>query len=370
METGRSCLVRRQGTRVGGKTAMDSNPALGVLLHAIGGLAAASFYLPYTRVKNWSWESLWITGGIFSWLIAPIVAASILCPDLAGILKAAPGSSLVWTYFFGVLWGVGGLTFGMSVRYLGQSLGFSIALGFCAVFGTIIPPLFMGTILDLLKTASGWVVIAGLGVCVGGIFLCGLAGMRKESQLSEEQKKSTVKEFNFAKGIWVAFFAGVMSACMAFAFVSGEPIAKLAVEMKTPSIFANMPILVVVMLGGLTTNFIWCAWLNWKNKSASNYVSAGDASLSANYFFCAVAGITWYLQFFFYGMGETRMGENFSFSSWTLHMAFIIAFSNLWGLLLKEWKAADKRTHLLIFAGIAVLILSTLVVGYGNYLKG
>jgi L-rhamnose-H+ transport protein len=350
---------------------MDSNPALGVLLHAIGGLAAASFYIPYTRVRNWQWESYWIVGGVFAWLFAPIIAASILCPDLLGVLTSAPVSSLAWTYLFGILWGVGGLTFGMSVRYLGQSLGFSISLGFCAFFGTLIPPLFLGTILGLMQTQSGLVVLAGLGICLGGIFVCGLAGMRKEKQLTEEEKKSTIKEFNFMAGLWVAFFAGIMSSCMAFAFVSGDPIAELAVEKGTPSIFANMPILVVVMLGGLTTNAIWCVFLNMKNKSAGDYVNAGEgASLLVNYIFCAMAGVTWYLQFFFYGMGETRMGEEFSFSSWTLHMAFIIAFSNLWGIMLKEWKATDKKTHMLLFAGIAVLILSTVVVGYGNYLKG
>ena len=349
---------------------MEYNPALGVFLHAVGGLAEASFYLPYTRVKNWKWESLWLTGGIFSWLVAPIIGAVFICPGLPDVFREAPLSSLFWTYAFGVLWGVGGLTFGMSVRYLGQSLGFSIALGFCAVFGTVIPPLFLGTLLGLTESRSGIVVLAGLGVCVGGIALCGLAGMRKERQLSREEKQSSVKEFNFFTGLWVACFSGIMSACMAFAFVSGDVIGKLAVERGTPPIFANMPILVVVMLGGLTTNLIWCIVLNSKNRSFKNYVDADGASLLSNYFFCALAGITWYLQFFFYGMGETRMGEAFSFSSWTLHMAFIIAFSNLWGILLKEWKPTDRRTHVLVFVGVIVLILSTVVVGYGNYLKG
>jgi len=179
---------------------MDYNPALGVFLHAVGGIAAASFYLPYTRVKNWNWESLWLTGGIFSWLVTPIIGASLICPDLLDVFREASWSSLFWTYVFGVLWGVGGLTFGMSVRYLGQSLGFSIALGFCAVFGTIIPPLFLGTLLGLVQSVSGIVVFIGLGICIGGIVLCGLAGMRKERQLSQEEKQSAIKEFNFFTG--------------------------------------------------------------------------------------------------------------------------------------------------------------------------
>ncbi|NIA13293.1 MAG: L-rhamnose/proton symporter RhaT [Nitrospiraceae bacterium] len=346
---------------------MEPNPLLGVLLHAIGGLAAGSFYIPYKRVKNWAWESYWLVGGFFSWIIAPWVAALATCPDVVGVLRSAPGTSLFWTYFFGVLWGVGGLTFGLSMRYLGMSLGYALALGFCAAFGTIIPPIFNGEFVALASQVSGRVTLGGVAVCLGGIAVCGLAGMRKEREAPAAEKTAVIKEFNFSKGLWVAVFAGVMSACMAFAFAAGKPIADLAIENGAPSLFQNYPVLIVALAGGFTTNFVWCVALNVKNRSSGDYVSARGASLPLNYLFAALAGVTWYFQFFFYGMGTTRMGR-YDFSSWTIHMAFIIIFSNLWGLYFREWRGSSKRTHRLVFAGLLVLLASTAIVGLGSYL--
>ena len=346
---------------------MNPNPFLGVFLHALGGFAAGSFYIPYKGVRKWAWESYWLVGGVFSWIFAPWVVAWLTCPDPVAVLRSAPFSSLFWSYVFGLLWGIGGLTFGLSMRYLGMSLGYALALGFCAAFGTIIPPIFKGEFPVLLSSASGLVTLGGVGVCLAGIAVCGKAGVSKERELSSEEKKAAIREFDFMKGVWVAIFAGIMSACMAFAIQAGKPIAKLAVEAGTPEIWQNTPVFIVILAGGFTTNFIWCAILNVRNRTARDYVNAGDASLAINYVLSALAGITWYLQFMFYGMGTTQMGR-YDFSSWTIHMAFIIVFSNMWAILFYEWKGSSRRTHHIVFAGIIILIASTLVVGYGNYI--
>jgi L-rhamnose-H+ transport protein len=346
---------------------MAPNPFLGVVLHAIGGLAAGSFYIPFRKVRAWAWESYWLVGGLFSWIVAPWVAGLLTCPRLVEALRAAPPRAVFWCYVFGVLWGIGGLTFGLSMRYLGMSLGYALALGFCATFGTIIPPMFEGKFGGLLATLSGQVMLGGVLVCLGGMSICGWAGMRKEREVPAEEKKASVREFSFVKGVWVAVFAGVMSACMALAFWQGAPIAATAVRMGTPDLFKNFPILIVALAGGFTTNLVWCVALNLKNRTARDYLSAPGASLVANYLFAALAGITWYLQFFFYGMGTTRMGK-YDFSSWTIHMAFIIVFSNLWGLYFREWKGSGRRTLRIILTGILVLIGSTVVVGIGNWI--
>jgi L-rhamnose-H+ transport protein len=367
---------------------MIPNPFLGVVLHAIGGLAAGSFYIPFKMVRKWSWESYWIVGGFFSWIIAPWVLAMIICPNLLSVLGSTARSDLFWCYFFGVLWGIGGLTFGLSMRYLGMSLGYGISLGFCAVFGTLIPPLFDQKFTDAVKggaslsrlaetvranfvekfnTPSGQILLAGIGVCVLGIIICGWAGMRKEREVGASQKKASIREFSFVKGVWVAVFAGIMSSCMALAFAAGKPIAELALANRSPHIFQDLPVLIVTLAGGFTTNFLWCMLLNLKNKSAGDYVTGGAGTLAVNYIFSALAGLTWYFQFFFYSMGTTKMGKEYGFSSWTIHMAFIIVFSSLWGIGFREWKGSSKRTHWVIFAGLLVLVASTLVVGYGNY---
>ncbi len=346
---------------------MGPNPFLGVVLHAIGGFAAGSFYIPFKRVRKWAWESYWLVSGFFAWIVAPWVVALLVCPNLMGVLTNAPVKSILLAFGFGVLWGIGGLTFGLSMRYLGMSLGYALALGFCAAFGTIIPPIFNHEFGDLVSKLSGQTVLLGVLVCLAGIAVCGRAGMRKEGELTTDQKQATISEFNFRKGLWIAIFAGVMSACWAYGLAAGEPIAKLAEGMGTGNLWVNSPVLIVVAAGGFLTNFVWCAILNYRNRTAINYIQGDRRSLASNYIFSALAGITWYCQFMFYGMGTTKMGA-YKFSSWTIHMAFIIVFSNMWALLFHEWKGTSRRTHNIVFAGIIVLIASTIVVGFGNYL--
>ena len=448
---------------------MNPNPFLGVFFHWLGGLASGSFYVPYRFVRRWSWETYWLAGGVFSWIIVPWLLGSLMTYDLLKVFGEVPASCHFWTYFWGVMWGLGGLTFGLTMRYLGMSLGMAVALGYCAAFGTLMPPIFHGEFMTkVLGTQSGLWILAGVGVCLAGIVVAGLAGMSKESEMSEEQKKSSIKEFDFKKGILVATFCGVMSACFAYGLDAGRPIkerslkfallhdaradgyrvhnptpdevfnadlklmppsnlAETLKDFEDPSLklvvfevaaaggdankyldnhrlWQGLPVLVVLLLGGFTTNFIWCLLLNIKNKTTYQYFSgtvregmpgrdeetiietAIDApseevvehiprakSDSArvpmlwNYFFCALAGTTWYFQFFFYTMGESQMGA-YKFSSWTLHMASIIVFSTLWGIALREWKGSSGHTIALVTLGLAVLIASTILVGYGNYL--
>ena len=351
----------------------DANPALGVVLHAIGGLAAASFYIPYRGVKRWSWETYWIVGGLFSWILAPWAVCLAILPQTLEVLRDAGGSAIRWTFFFGVLWGVGGLTFGLTMRYLGIALGYAIALGLCAAFGTLIPPLFQGRMGEILTHRPGQVVVLGVVVCLAGIAVSGRAGVRKEGEVSDAVKRATVAEFSLGRGMAVAVACGVMSACMAFGFAAGKPIAEAALRRGAPSLWQNLPVLIVVMFGGFVTNLVWCVFLSRKNGSAGELWGRRPGSppdtppLLPNYLLCAVAGVTWYLQFFFYSMGTTRMGR-YDFSSWTLHMASIIAFSTIWGLALHEWKGTSLRTRSLVAAGLILLVASTVVVGYGNYL--
>lgn len=374
------------------------SPFYGVLLHAVGGLAAASFYLPFRRVKTWPWENAWLMGGVFSWLIAPSAAAYFLAPASWEVISNAPASALFWTWFFGFLWGIGGLTFGLTMRYLGIALGYAVALGMCAAFGTLIPPIFDGSIGAIAASSSGQLILAGVAVCIIGIAMSGKAGLRKENELSDEKKKASVSEFQFGKGMLVALVAGVMSACMAFGFAAGKPIAELSVEAGIGSLWQNLPVLILVLLGGFCFNLLWCGALIIKRRTLSLYwrgaptdvaepdveavpdvAAAAAAEAGAvpqsdppqpstqlpNYLWCAVAGVTWYFQFFFYGMGSTLMGA-YEFSSWTLHMAAIIIFSTLWGIILREWAGTRRATHLWIAAGLITLILSTLIIGWGN----
>lgn len=346
--------------------------ALGVFYHFIGGFASGSFYLPFKRVRDWSWESYWIVGGLFSWLIAPWVAATLTVPGFMEIIAATPMSTLFWTYVMGLLWGVGGLTFGLSMRYLGLSLGMSVALGFCSAFGALIPPIYRDlagvageTFTGMLHARGGQLVLLGVWVCLSGIAICGRAGMRKERELSGDEKRASVQEFNLGLGLAVATVSGILSACFNFGIEAGHPMALSALAHGVNPLFQNNVIFVVLLWGGLTTNFAWCMALNFRNWSFGDYVNR-KAPLANNYVFSGLAGTIWFLQFFFYGMGASKLSNGAS--SWILHMAFIIVIANLWGITLKEWKGVSKRTFTLVCVGIAVILLSVLLVGYGNSL--
>lgn len=386
---------------------MTPNPFLGVFFHWLGGLASGSFYVPYRGVKKWSWETYWLVGGFFSWIICPWLMGSLLTNDLIGVLRQQEATTLWWTYFFGALWGFGGLTFGLTMRYLGMSLGMGVALGYCAAFGTLLPPVFKQfspripvpeTLGQIAATTAGQITLAGVAVCLFGIGIAALAGLTKEKEMPAADKQKAIAEFNFRKGLIVATFSGIMSACFAFALTAGNPIGEASAAAGTNPIWTGLPKLTVVLFGGFTTNFVWCVLLNVRNRSGYQYLAtqarpehagltaaggehggAGAGSGAAvaelrvpvfgNYFFSALAGTTWYFQFFFYTMGETQMGR-FGFASWTLHMASIIIFSTMWGWIFHEWRGSSRKAHRLIAGGIALLLLSTLIIGYGTWLKG
>ncbi len=356
------------------------NALAGVLFHFIGGFASGSFYVPYKKVKDWSWESMWILGGLFSWIIVPPLAAYITIPNFGDIIRQTDVSILGYTYFFGLLWGIGGLTYGLGVRYLGVSLGNSIILGMSMVFGALMPSIYYffnkvegkDGIDYFFTTSSGICVLIGLAVCVVGIFLCGKAGVLKERGLSLLANNPST-DYNFGLGIVVAIVSGILSACFNFGLEAGKPMADVANELwkqvnpnQGEFLYQNNVTYVVILWGGFTTNVIWCLYLLFRNKTFSDYTKSSAPKLT-NFILCAIAGTTWYLQFFFYGMGESRLGNGAS--SWILHMAFIILISNAWGVLLKEWKGVNKATYTAIIAGIATIILSICIVGFAKTLE-
>lgn len=344
----------------------------GVFFHFIGGFASGSFYIPYKKVKGWAWETYWIVGGICSWLIVPFLAAWLTIPGFMDIITSANGTTLFFTYLLGLLWGVGGLTFGLGLRYLGISLGQSVALGFTSAFGALIPPIYRDlftdgsggvTISQMIGSTGGKFVLFGVLICLLGIFICGKAGLMKERDLNKEAETNSVKEFSVKKGLIVAIISGILSACFNFGLEAGRPMAQMAEAAGANPLFRNNVVFVVVLWGGLTTNFIWCMILNKRNKTFGDYTNK-QVSLKKNYLFSALAGTTWFLQFFFYGMGESKLGNGAS--SWILHMAFIILISNLWGFVLKEWKGVTAKTRTTIIMGIITILVSVMLVGYGN----
>ncbi|MFM9825171.1 L-rhamnose/proton symporter RhaT [Flavobacterium sp.] len=345
---------------------------LGILFHSIGGFSSGSFYMPFKKVKDWAWESYWIVGGFFSWLIVPPIAAYLTVPGFMDIIHNAAPSVKAITYSMGLIWGIGGLTYGLGVRYLGMSLGNSIVLGFCSAFGALVPSIYYNfyptagktSFTDMLSNTGGQLVLLGVLICLIGIAFSGKAGMLKEADFANGHEDKD-KDFSLVKGLIIAVISGILSSFFNFGIEAGKPMAEEAVKQGFNPLFQNNVAYIVILWGGLTTNFIWCMYLNFKNKTFGDYTNT-KTPIAKNITFAAIAGTMWYLQFFFYGMGESKLGNGAS--SWILHMSTIILTANFWGFYLKEWSGVSTKTFRTFLWGIGLILASIVIVGIGNSL--
>lgn len=337
------------------------NILIGLLIIAIGAFCQSSCYVPINKIKKWSWESYWIVQGIFAWLVFPLLGALLAVPDghsLVELFETTPSFNLWMTVLFGVLWGVGGLTFGLSMRYLGVALGQSIALGTCAGLGTIMGPVLLNAFFPELNALQSltFAVIMGVVVTLLGITIIGVAGSMKAASLSEEEKKAAVKDFNFPKGLTIALLAGFMSGCFNVGLEFGKDIH---FGEFTDPMFRTLPATLLVTLGGFVTNAFYCFYQNHKNKTWSDYKMG--SVWGNNLIFCALAGALWYSQFFGLSLGRSffETGGTLDTLAFCILMALNVTFSNVWGIILKEWKGCSRKTIVVLIIGIIVLIASS-----------
>jgi L-rhamnose-H+ transport protein len=344
-----------------------SNPLHGIFLHGIGAFFAATCYTPQKRVKRWSWQTYWVTQAAFCWALLPILGAWLTIPELGTVLREAPRDAMLRTFLLGAVYGIGGTAFGVSIRYIGFSLTYAIAVGLSSVLGTLIPPLVRGTLgVNLSKPGGAWVL---MGVVIGtlGIALCGLAGRSKELDL---QGQEASKEFSLGKGLSLSLLAGVLSAVYGFALEAGQPIADTAVE-HGAGVWQGNVIYIFSNTVAFLTTAIYCLYLHARHKTIGELLElpAGEekASLPVNFAMAVLTGMFWYGQFFFYNLGHVRMGT-FKFTSWAIHMIMLVLFSNVVGVVLEEWLACRPKTRWTLRIALTVLVGAVLLLTYGNYI--
>ena len=330
---------------------------LGLLIIAIGSFGQSSSYVPINKVKNWAWESFWIVQGIFAWLVFPLLGALLGVPEGLGLFELLGNGGAAKAIVYGILWGVGGLTFGLSMRYLGVALGQSISLGTCAGFGTLLPAIFAGT---NLFQGQGLILLVGVCITLAGIAVIGYAGSLRSKNMTEEEKKAAIKDFALTKGLLVALLAGVMSACFALGLDAGTPIKEAALTNGVKPLFAGLPVILLVTFGGFLTNAAYCIQQNIKNKTGKDYFSVPGGIFVNNVLFCALAGVLWYSQFFGLEMGKSFLVDSplLMAFSWSILMSLNVTFSNVWGILLKEWKGCNSKTISVLVIGLVILVFS------------
>jgi L-rhamnose-H+ transport protein len=345
------------------------NPLVGVGFHSIGAGFAANCYSPQKYVKRWSWEVYWMAQASWCWLLWPLIGAWLTIPELSQVLHEAPTSAMVMSFLMGVAYGIGGMAFNFSIRYIGFSLTYSIAVGLSSILGTIVPPLVHGQFHEILsRTGSGW-VLGGVVAGVLGIAVCGAAGHFKERDL--DAGHGTRAGFSLSKGLFFSLLAGVLSAVYGFALDAASPIVDVA-EHHGAGVWRGNVAYIFANTGAFVTSFIYCAYLMRKNKSSREFTQLrpGETGghLPTNYLLAFITGTLWYGQFFFYNLGHVRLGQDYAFSSWAIHMILLVLISNIVAILFKEWKDCRGRTWGVVGFGLTVLCGAVLLLTYGNYL--
>ncbi len=341
------------------------NPIIGTGLHAVGGISASTCYLPYQKTSRWSWNSFWLIQATFAWVIMPVIVGWLTVPHLFTVLKESP--TLLLPFLLGAVYGFGGLSFGYAIRQIGFSLTYTISIGISAVLGTMTPLIINGNLIAHFQKPGGLIVLSGMTMSMLGVALCGVAGYRKERDLSIAAGLSKAPGFNMKKGLMLTLIAGVFSAVFGLSLEYGQPIADLAAKYGAGHYEGNAK-LIVSTAGCFVTNFFWFFILGIRQKTIKELVQTrgfGKKSLIKNYVLSALGGSLWYFQFFFYGLGHVRMG-NFMFASWVIHMSMLIFFSYLVGLLMKEWKNVTRRTYATLIIALVVLVASFVVMTYGT----
>jgi len=351
----------------------QANPLVGVGLHAVGALSAASCYTPQKKTVRWAWEVYWISQATVAWLILPIVGALVIVPDYFGVLAECPHDVMLKTFALGFVYGTGGLAFGLAIQYIGFSLTYSLAIGISATLGTIVPLFwtpnegFVYRLNVLFESVSGVLVLAGIVSAVIGIFVCGYAGVLRDRNKAEMTDTAT----NFRVGLPLAIVAGILSAVFNFALLAGTPLAEAAAEQGAPEVLSWNAIYPFSHGGCWLINLFWCTFLIRKNGSGGQFLrlpGEGGRGLGFYYLMAMLSGAFWYFQFFFYGMGHLNLGEEFGFTSWAIHMSLLILFSNLYGFVFKEWEGASTMPKKVLHLGMLMIVGATLLITYGNYL--
>lgn len=336
----------------------------GIFFHSVGAAGASLCYTPEKKVKNWSWQTYWLAQASICWLVLPILVAWITIPNLQAVLAEAPMSAARSSFIYGMLYGIGGTAFGMSIRYVGYSLTYAIAVGISCVVGTLLPPFMNGTLLTTLQGNGANYIISGITMGALGIVVCGIAGRKKE-KLIESVGGGSNSNFSFAKGLPLCILAGILSAFYGFALSEGAPIAAVAEKYGAGEFKSNV-VYIFSNTGAFVTTLFYCIYLHIKEGTLSQYTAA-PKSLATNYLMSIITGVLWYFQFFFYGLGHVNLGK-YEFSSWAIHMILLVLFSVLTGIVLKEWKMCTRRILQILALAISILIAAVLLLTFGNYL--
>lgn len=335
----------------------------GILLIALGAFSSGSFAVPFGKIKGWEWETYWMVFSLGAYILFPLTACLVFSPDFIEIIRSIPSETILTVFLLGAVYGIGNLSFGLALRYLGLSLGYALSLGLMLAIGTLIPPMIDGRLQVMMQTSGGILLISGVVIACFGIALSAWAGILRDKHVSDAKKQESIGEFDLLKGSMAAVLVGITGSAMSLGFEQGLPISEMAAQQGVDPLFTMMPLMIILFSGTFITTLVWCIYLGTKNKSLKNYrIAESSKALISNYLFGLLAGLLWFSQFIVYGMGKSKMGP-FTFTSWGILMALTIVFATVWGLFRNEWKGASTKIYTLMVFSLLIIIASSFIIG-------
>ena len=342
---------------------METNLFYGLLLIGLGAFSSGSFAIPFVKVAKWRWETYWMVFSFSAYIILPLVSSFLFCPGFLDIFSEMDSWTIWKVFLLGAVYGIGNLSFGLSLRYLGLSLGYALSLGLMLGIGTLIPPMIDGRLNAIMASEGGNLLFAGIGVAFIGIFLVAYAGYIKDKSRKTASANDNIQEYNFIKGILAALLVGVTGSALSLGIEQSQPIADFAIAKGSSPLFAINPVVLILLGGTMTTTLFWCGYQGYKSKSIKEYACIGNKSaLSLNYVLCLIAGVLWFAQLFLYGMGKSHMGK-FTFVAWGILMALTIVFATLWGVFKGEWRGVSRVNYIILITALIVLCVSSFMIG-------
>ena len=345
---------------------MSTNVLLGFFFILVGAICGGSFGLPskFAR-KETPWEVLWGPFFLFVTVLIPLVVFPLIANGLFETCRSTPGWGIALPIAFGFLWGLGSMTLGLSFAFIGLSLAYAINYGAQIIFGSM-GPLLIHTPAELL-TPHGVVIMAGVGICLAGVVVCGRAAMLKTESDTHGDSGEEKASGAMLKGLVVAFLSGLLCACYSIAFSFGSQVMDVSQTQFGNAVWrSTFVVTALVLWGGAFSSLAYCVFKLTKNKT---WADLARPSIVPVLIIALVMALLHDGAILFWGLGASRLGSLGVGVGYAVFMSFAIIVGNINGFLTGEWKGASRRSIQWIAVGILVLILGVSVLARGNIMK-
>jgi L-rhamnose-H+ transport protein len=332
--------------------------ALGLAVVLFAGILQGTFILPMSYTREWKWEHNWFIFSLLGMLLLNAAVGFATIPVLFSIYAATPHSTLLILSALGLGWGAGAILFGLGMERLGMSLGYPIIMGLIAVLGGLIPFVLFHP-RDLLSR-RGCIYLLGTILAIAGIIVCSSAAARRDR---ERSSSATSAPTGLLTGLLIAVSAGILSSLPNLGISMSAKLTNAGASLGIPPARAGNAVWVLFFGMGFVANGAYCLWqMQRRAQLAALFRHATPRNVALIFSMAAM----WIGSFYIYGMGTSLLGPTGTVLAWPLFICTSILVGNFWGIRAGEWTSSTPSARRTLRAGMAILLLSVIVIALVN----